>query len=102
MNEKDKSINLAYLMGWALPYNVLDEGEIMIVSAPYEEIPREGAWNGRPVLCPYNRTEEGLAQFAEILLRFPETATYLLFELKSDLNQVNFLDAVLSLKGVKV
>ena len=102
MNEQEKSLKLAELMGWPMwslrPKDMLDT----------ELIKGFGAH-----LCPYKETKHGLAQFAAILLRFPEVmAKIIVVDTSSDGDdfvklrikptQANILDEILKLNGVEI
>ena len=63
MNEHDKSLALAKLMGWS-------------TSCGRVHCTFEGKYFfGGGVLHPYAKTEEGLAQFSAILLKFPDVVS---------------------------
>jgi len=92
MNKEEKALKLADLMGWKI------------------EIDDEGiAYTDTTLLQPYADSETGKAQFASILLKFPEVMNmnpkegYFggidhLFEP----TQANILDEVLRLNGVEI
>ena len=100
MTEQEKSLALAKLMGWEL-------SELYIIQNP--ECPVFHQY-----LEPYNDSTIGYAQFAAILLKYPEVMTEVcvahydlsihLFEPEEDgRNWQGFiLDEVLRMKGVKV
>jgi len=107
MNEQEKSLALAKLMKWK-PYlwngiYVIDKGGIPTRGKYISGYSREN-------LCPYSPNKEGRAQFAAILLEFPEAmcemivpdgALYLKLRFKdTESTQSNFLDEVLRLNGV--
>jgi len=62
MNEQYKSLALAKLMGWS-------------TSCGRVHCTFEGKDGFNGVLHPYAKTEDGLAQFAAILLKFPDVVS---------------------------
>jgi len=104
-DEKEKSLELAKLMGWKGYY------------ADFEHY--DFVWDCNPdfdctqyKLEPYEKSEEGLAQFAAILLKFPEVFEYAEGGgyLKPTEHggcdiaptQENILDEILRMNGVKI
>ena len=59
--EKQKSLALAELSGW----NPSSSSDGIFISC----MP---PWSGGETLCPYVKSQQGYAQFAAILLKFPE------------------------------
>jgi len=105
MNEYEKSLKLAKLMG--LSYNIIDcKDGYMTIEPTCDHIRRE---SGDVVqYTPYESDEEGLAQFAAILLKFPEVfperlESYVGFEgwIKKP-TQANILDEILVMNGVEI
>lgn len=110
MNEQEKSLALAKLMGWRtqgcicwLPY------EVKAAYRPY------GSESNTAEVQPYKDNEVGLAQFAAILLKFPEV----MHELSGyddhpehggvgenffnePPTQANILDEILRMNGVEI
>jgi len=101
MNEQEKSLELAEVMGW-------ERSELGGVSF----------WEGENIdlyhttLCPYSSCNAGKAQFAAILLRFPEVmerfteagsmlddATMMRNGMKP--TQANILDEILRMNGIE-
>jgi len=103
MNEQEKSLKLAELMGWELDYNKLwDEWHVLNL------FPRGHI---ATILQPYANSEQGHAQFATILLKFPEVFSTFDCRITSNpknvmwLNgekptQSNILDEILRMNGV--
>jgi len=97
MNEQEKSLKLAELMGWDIKVDPL--------GFAYFECN-----NGK--LVPYELSRNGLAQFAAILLKFPEVmhayvSKYQAHGNPSDIlrwkrkpTQANILDEILRMNGV--
>ena len=90
MNEQDKSLELAKLMGW-----------------------RAGDNMGQTHLQPYDNSIIGLAQFATILLKFPEVLSQydcrVLHNPRNTMwkdgvkpSQENMLDAILKMNGIRI
>ena len=106
MNEHKKSLKLAELMEWEVKYlNIYDESEAFVFTAIPERGSRAKYFTG---LNPYNATDVGLAQFAAILLKFPEVfperlESYVGFEgwFKKP-TQANILDEILAMSGVEI
>jgi len=96
MNEKEKSIALAKLIGWKGYFADF---------AHYDFV-----WDCNPdfdctqyKLEPYEKSEEGLAQFAAILLKFPEAFNKASgFWHKLEPTQEAILDEILRMNGVKI
>ena len=109
MTEQEKSLALAKLMGWKVEQKEFFND----VDCCY----RKGCWE---VLCPYKGTTVGSAQFAAILLAFPEVMAPLInmyralivsqyneqgsptFRFKRKPTQRDVLDEILRMKGVRV
>jgi len=66
MTELEKSLKLAELMGW----EVSEIGWI-IIHPTWQDYELNEGYSGE-FLHPYKKSMEGLAQFAAILLKFPE------------------------------
>jgi len=103
MTHKEKSLELAKLMGW---YVHVYDTHVNFESAIFEG-----------VLQPYEKNEYGLAQFAAILLKFPEvifrqaditsidTGKDIGFDSRwhyYDFNQTEILDEILRMNGVEL
>jgi len=97
INAPEKSLALAKLMLWDVTPDLL--------FMPSGVIPRADNWS---VLCPYSYTEEGLSQFAVILLRFPEVMLVWQRYFDPDSQephyileptQANILDEILRMRG---
>ena len=94
MNEQEKSLELAELMGWKL-VTIFGDADWHIV--------REPAFLNNdkfPVLEPYAYDADGLAQFAAILLKFPEVFEDFMYEFIP--TQSNILDEILRMNGVEI
>jgi len=103
MKEKEKSLELAKLMGWTDTKSIHEmlRHDVWVV------------WGGRHNrLCMYEANNDGLAQFAAILLKFPEVFEYAEGGgyLKPTEHggcdmaptQENILDEILRMNGVKL
>ena len=103
MNTQEKSLELARLMGWELSNRLLkDRAAIM-----NWHIARYGGH----ILQPYKHNDDGLAQFAAILLKFPEVMNkcdcdgYWEFNPSTggmEPTQANILDEILRMNGVEI
>jgi len=101
MNEAQKSMELAKLMGWKLTKKLI--------------IKKNHSYHlGNTPLMPYSRKVSGRAQFADILLKFPEVMCNFVevitcgdeqlcgeIELSWKPTQQNILDEILRMNGVK-
>jgi len=97
MNEREKSLKLAELMGWV----------VFTYSPPFIRF-QTSIGKKLMILDPYGDTPDGLAQFAAIPLKFPEVMK----RLKQDIftgqswdiepTQANILDEILRMNGVDV
>ena len=107
MTEKEKSLKLAELMGWKL-VTIFGDADWNIVREPALLNNDEF-----PVLEPYVYGADGLAQFAAILLKFPDVMTFVSYEADTTLKmynglelkeptQSNILDEILRMNGVKI
>ena len=99
MNEYEKSLKLAKLMG--LSYNIIDcKDGYMTIEPTCDHIRRE---SGDVVqYTPYESDEEGLAQFAAILLKFPEVMEFSTEWTYNKPTQANILDEILRMNGVEI
>jgi len=109
MNEQEKSLKLAELMGWKVEPDQYNKPLVfsgikskVLYGTYYEE------------LCMYSDEEEGLAQFAAILLKFPEVMLRIVHRttvssirresLHEDFlvnpTQANILDEILRMNGI--
>lgn len=89
----NKSLKLAELMGWGIE---MYKGRETIGAGS----PMRGHY-----IRPYEDCEHGLAQFAAILLKFPEVMNSFSYEEgRPDMppTQANILDEVLRMKGVEI
>jgi len=96
MNEQEKSLKLAELMGWVY----LSNGDYWRTADTAEAS-----------LCPYDDDTIGRNQFAAILLKFPEVifnfamkgdSKYKEWNKKDEPTQKNILDEILRMNGVDV
>jgi len=104
MKEQEKSIKLAKLMGWDMS-DVLGKDYITTSMGQPEFL-------AQMCLRPYGSMPNDLAQFAAILLKFPEVMWSLGSNPEGLLNiptqwfnkptQSNILDEILKLNGVKI
>ena len=92
MNEQEKSLALAELMEWELDSPL---------STKYSYTKYNGL-NWR-ILEPYDASQEGKAQFSDILLKFPEVMfdEYKHWDL-DECTQANILDEILRMNGVEI
>jgi len=98
MNEQEKSLKLAELMGWEIVDS--DEAGHYTVLYPFDS----------DALNPYSSQPFGLAQFAAILLKFPEVMakTEGVWEMTESYwethkpTQANILDEILAMNGVDI
>jgi len=111
MNEQEKSLKLAELAEW-------EEADATNIWTG------EDLWNINSHYCPlepYQNTRDGLAQFAAILLKFPEVMGSVTFNRatnkrtyltttqdgnritgSADVTQANLLDEILAMHGVEI
>ena len=98
MNTEGKSMMLAKLMGWGI-YG----GRVT------DEVGSDRIGFCEP--CPYSDTQQGLAQFAAIMLRFPEVlARFKLMDsgewmgglIGGEPTQSNILDEILRMNGKEI
>ena len=102
MNEQEKSIKLAELMGWERKPNPYSNGAYADEDYVWDVDVR--LING---VYPYASHEFGLAQFAAILLKFPEVMIRFMWggeHGKYFINptQSNILDEILRMNGVEI
>ena len=109
MNEHEKSLKLADLMGWKIRDDCLSHrGYHLIETKSYN-------WLHHSYLSPYSDSEESLAQFAAILLKFPEVMIRFVDDATSGEGtfgkeyygydkptQANILNEILVMNGVKI
>jgi len=96
MTEQEKSLKLAELMGW----EVGPDGKGNVV---FYEVEDFGGCGSR--LQPYAHYEDGLAQFAAILLKFPDVMQGIDYEwhaYPAEARQRVILDEILRMNGVDV
>jgi len=99
--EKQKSLALAELVWWN--HSSSSDGRYISCMPP---------WSGEETLCPYVKSQQGYAQFAAILLKFPEVITMFVqvegcgheqccgdVGLYTRPTQTNLLNAILHMKG---
>jgi len=100
MNEQEKIIELAKLMGWDIKHGY--------IVGSLDMIPK--------MLDCYDKCNDGLAQFAAILLKFPEVMMMFAFDKDDDRwldskdgdlfhgepTQETILDEILRMNGVKI
>ena len=103
LSVQDKSLLLAELMGWAIGANINTSQRTVITG-----IARVGG-----ILRPYDGDGHGLAQFAAILLKFPEVFYHDKLERWDyyhdcanvehiEPTQANILDEILRMNGVEI
>jgi len=120
MTEQEKSLKLAELMGWDLKllknFVRQENDELKSYHICTSQVDGCDMWE-YVKFNPYSSSVEGLAQFAAILLKFPEVI-FSLVEVTSivtgrdmghenrwyyyDFNQSNILDEILRMNGVKI
>jgi len=98
MNTQEKSLKLAELMGWEVESDKYNKPVV------FSGI-KSKAFNGTyyEELCMYSDAEEGLAQFAAILLKFPKVLGHsLVYGCRFDeaTMQANILDEILRMNGI--
>jgi hypothetical protein len=114
MTEQEKSLKLAELMGWRLRQrDCSDHYSTRGIASNYKYTVLFPGVRMCPDLQPYEGNQHGLAQFAAILLKFPEAMTS--YGMKCDGSvylcdspddcpptQSNILDEILRMNGVDV